>query len=269
MTFSFIDPWHDFLPREGGHVVSFMGSGGKTSLQLLVADIYEQEHVQTVLTNTTLCEVLPEVLAVPWNDLKQREAGEWPAKIYVHAGEDEQGKWRGLTGEQVDQLAELLPDRVALVEVDGARKMPLKIYRSGEPVWPERTSLAFVVLGVGAVGCKVEESVHRWGSKTLPGLENLRGDSVMEWRHLQTLLQAEGGYMAQLPVGVPAVLVLAGLSDQDDTIGLFEFVGQAMADPRLPLVVFCSRSVSEQASGASPTESWDMRTAAVDSPERS
>ncbi len=54
------------------------------------------------------------------------------------------------------------------------------------------------------------------------------------------LLLGEGGYLAQVPTGVPAVLSMTGLAEQDDSIGLFEFVGKAMADPALPLVMFCT-----------------------------
>jgi hypothetical protein len=37
------------------------------------------------------------------------------------------------------------------------------------------------------------------------------------------------------------VLALAGLEQQPDSVGLFEFTGRAMAHPRVPLVLFCSR----------------------------
>lgn len=54
------------------------------------------------------------------------------------------------------------------------------------------------------------------------------------------LLLVPNGYLAQVPTGVPTVLALTGLADQADSIGLFEFVGRAMARPELPLVMFCS-----------------------------
>ncbi len=241
MSFGFVDPWHLFLPRDKGHVLSFMGSGGKTSLLQFVAEVYAGEGIPTVLTTTTRCEVLPELRALTWAELQGTDVKTLPLRVYVHGGEIEPGKWGGLSAAQVDALGGLLPERIVLAEVDGAAKHPLKFYRADEPVWPGRTSLAVVVMGIGAVGGKVGAAVHRWGQMTFPPLAGLKDYSVLEWSHLADLLLAEGGYLDQVPAGVPAVLALAGLADQDDSIGLFEFVGRAMANPALPLAMFCSR----------------------------
>ncbi|PID81457.1 hypothetical protein CSB20_02920 [bacterium DOLZORAL124_64_63] len=158
--------------------------------------------------------------------------------LYLHAGVDEAGKWRGLPPEQVDQLGDIFADHVILVETDGSAKRPLKFYREWEPVWPDRTSLAVVVMGVGAVGMRAAEVVHRFDAAALPGLADLHPEKPWLWDHLLALLQAPDGYLAQVPPEVPAVLALGGLGAQDDSIGLFDFVGRAMADPRLPLVTF-------------------------------
>ena len=241
MSFSFVEPWHLFLPRDGGHVVAFMGSGGKTTLLQAAAAACAAAGGAAILTTTTRCEVLPGVAAVSWDELVSSGAAALPPVVYVHAGEAEPGKWAGLTPEQVDELGGLVPDRVVLVEVDGAAGLPLKLHRPGEPVWPGRTSLAVVVMGVGAVGSKAGGAVHRLGRVSLPPLADLRDHTVLEWDHVDRLLFAEGGYLDQVPTGVPAALALTGLQDQDDSIGLFEFVGRAMDHPALPLVVFCNR----------------------------
>ena len=61
MKFSFVDPWHGFLPREGGHVFALSGSGGKTSLMRALADWYAREGLPLVLTTTTRTEPLEGV----------------------------------------------------------------------------------------------------------------------------------------------------------------------------------------------------------------
>lgn len=240
MNFGFVDPWHDFLPRAGGHVLSFMGSGGKTTLMQTVAAVYAAEGFPTVLATTTRSEILPELEAVSWEQLQATDRGGLAATVFVHAGTDAEGKWRGLTAGQVDALGGLLPERVVLAEVDGAAKHPLKLYRANEPVWPERTSMAFVVLGVAAVGARPDSAVHRWGRIPYAPLADLADHGPLEWRHLARLLDCEGGYLDQVPPQVPAALVMAGLADQDDSIGLFEFVGRAMENPQLPLALFCT-----------------------------
>jgi len=239
VNYVFLDRWHDFVPREPGHVVAFMGSGGKTSLMRATAAVLVAEGVPVVMTTTTRSEPLAGVAALDLSaghgDAGMPAAG----SLFVHAGVGADGKWRGLEPGQVDRLAERFPAAVVLAEVDGSAERPLKIHRAGEPVWPGRTSLAVVVMGAGAVGRRAGEVVHRFGREESAALAGHREWTLVEWDHVAGLLLDAGGYLDRIPAGVPAVLALAGLEEQGDSIGLFGFVARAMADPRLPLVMFC------------------------------
>ena len=239
MNYAFVEPWHRFLPREGGHVVGLMGSGGKTSLLRIFADTYRSRGVPTIMTTTTRCEILPGVDHLTWADLDDTPAADLPATFFLSAGVGDDAKWRGLETDQVDELGRRFPRRVVLVEVDGAAKHPVKLYRPGEPCWPARTSLAVVVMGTAAIGERVGEVLHRFGRQTFAPLAEVAASDDFVWDHLRHLLLAEGGYLAQVPAGVPALLALTGLDDLADSVGLFDFVGRAMADERLPLIVFC------------------------------
>lgn len=242
MNYVFLENWHDFMPREAGHVVAFMGSGGKTSLMMETARVLGTEGVPVVLTTTTRTEPLKGVTVVELADLREGPLGgdgpdEGPR--FVRAGCGPDGKWSGLTCREVDGLVARFPSVVILVEVDGAAKLPLKIHRPDEPLWPALTSLAVVVMGAGAVGCRAGEVVHRFGREHSLPLADHAEWSLVEWDNVAGLLLGEGGYLDRVPTGVPAVLALAGLGGQPDSIGLFEFVARAMSDPRLPLVMFC------------------------------
>ncbi len=239
MNFTFVDPWHLFLPREGGHVVGICGSGGKTSLLRAMGRILESEGVPTILTSTTCTEALDEFEV--WNlaDLQKTPPSALPLLFFLRNGLTSGGKWRGVSADNVDNLGKHFPDRVILAEVDGSAGMPLKLYRPGEPVWPSRTSLAVVVMSQGAVGEKTGAVVHRFGRQRFEPFDELRADSVWMWEHSHILLTAVGGYLDQVPPDVPRVLALTCMGDQEDSIGLFEFVAEAMKEERLPLVVFC------------------------------
>lgn len=239
MNYTFVEPWHQFLPHEGGHVIGLMGSGGKTSLLRILADVYAEAGLKTVLTTTTLCERLSGLPSLTWADLMADRDRDLPDTLFLTAGDTSDDKWRGLAPEQVDQLGGLLPDRVVLAEVDGAAKYPVKLHRPGEPVWPTRTSLAMVVMGTAAVGELTGDVLHRHGRRNFSPLADLKATDVFEWSSFSSLLLASGGYLDQVPVGIPALLALTGLDTLDDSIGLFDFVGRAMADTRLPLAVFC------------------------------
>ncbi len=245
MNFSFVDPWHLFLPREGGHVVGLCGSGGKTSLLQVFAVQLADEGVPLILTSTTRTENLAGFPVLDLADLATKAPGTLPRQFFLRDGLTSEGKWRGLSAEDVDRLSVRFSDRVILVEVDGSAGRPLKFYRPGEPVWPLRTSLAIIVMSMAAVGAKAGGVVHRFGKQPFKALEDLDADAVWLWDHSLTLLTAPEGYLSQVPAQVPAVLALTGMASQDDSIGLFDFVGRAMEENRLPLVVFCETSGDE------------------------
>jgi probable selenium-dependent hydroxylase accessory protein YqeC len=241
VSYSFLDPWHGFLPKEGGHILSIMGSGGKTSLLLALGKLYQQWNIPVVLTTTTKSETLSDIPRIAMDDLASKIVlrDDLPQLFFLHNGLDEDRKMAGLAPEMVDNLGAWFPDHVILAEVDGAAKMPLKIHRQGEPVWPHRTSMALVVMNVSAVGDPVGKVVHRFGRETNVALAKLKEWENLEWEQLADLLLGDNGYLEQVPSEVPAVLVMTGMDTQDDSIGLFAFVGQAMDHDRLPIVTFC------------------------------
>jgi len=239
VNFGFINPWHLFLPRETGHVISLMGSGGKTSLLLSLADVYQEMAQSVVLTTTTMSEPISGVEAVEFRELEKLDPDRLPEVFFLHGGLAPDGKWTGLPPETVDELGGSFPDRIVLAEVDGSAKLPVKLHRPGEPVWPDRTSLAIVVMGTAAVGAQTAGVLHRFGRVKWPPLQELEAWTVWEWDHALTLLLEPGGYLSRVPEGVPCVLALTGLEDQADSIGLFDFVGRAMADTRIPMIMFC------------------------------
>jgi probable selenium-dependent hydroxylase accessory protein YqeC len=239
VNFGFIDPWHQFLPRETGHVISLMGSGGKTSLLLDFAAVYREIGKPVILTTTTMCEPLPGVEGFSIIELADADPYNLPHAYFLHGGLTPDGKWAGLPPETVGKLGRVNPTRNILVEVDGAAKLPVKLHRPDEPVWPTLNSLAVIVMGIAAVGSQTEGILHRFGRVEWPPLADLKSWTVWEWEHQLKLLMEPGGYLSRVPEGIPCVLALTGMGEQPDSIGLFEFVGKAMDNPRLPLVMFC------------------------------
>jgi len=226
-------------------VIALSGSGGKTSLMMTLANWYREQEISLILTTTTRTEALPDIPVIePGNPGAESRESDQPL-FFLRSGVDSQGKWLGLTSEAVDRLGDDHPDRVILVEVDGAGKKALKYYRDGEPVWPARTSLALVVMGLGALGEAAGDAVFRFGRVDFRPQEQLSPETFLTWDHYYSLLADEGGYLDHVPPEVPVVLVLAGMGDLADSIGLFEFMGRAMAHPRIPLALFCETSGQE------------------------
>lgn len=241
MAFAFLEPWHLFLPRAPGHVVALSGSGGKTTMLGEIARVWSADGVQFVATTTTRTQPVAGFGGVSAADGPGIPPGLCLATTaalptFLHGGQLPDGKWAGLPAAAVDALPGLV-----LAEVDGAAGLPFKYYRTGEPVWPARTSLALVVMGVGGIGERAGNVVHRLGRGEAVDPVGIGADEVWQWDHALALLTGPGGYLDQVPPEVPVALVLAGVEQQPDSIGLFGFTGRAMEHPRLPLVVFCSR----------------------------
>ncbi len=239
MNFSFVDPWHLFLPRDGGHVVALSGSGGKTSLLQVFAAQLVSEDVKAIFTCTTRTEALPGFPVYDLADVEASDPEHLPAHFYVRDSITKDEKWLGVEADDVDRLSSKFSDRVIVVEVDGSACLPLKFYQPEEPVWPRLTSLAVVVMGTSAVGEAAGDVVHRFDRQEFPPLKELKAHDVWQWDHSYTLLTAPGGYLEQVPADIPVVLAMTSLAQQDDSIGMFEFVGKVMENDRMPLVVFC------------------------------
>ena len=237
MEFCFLDAWHDFLPREGGHVVAVCGGGGKTSLLAAAAAALRAAGTPVAVTSTTRTEPLvwPGLRVAAWAEVAQGALRDEPL-LFVQGGEHADGKWRGLAPAEVDALGGLLPRHVVLVEADGSAGLPVKIHRDDEPVWPARTSLAIVVMGLSALGRPVGEVLHRHGRLQAPGLPRDPAE-IWSWELMFRLLHGAGGYLARVPAGVPVVVALTQLAACADSVGLFGFVARVMDEAGVPLVV--------------------------------
>lgn len=242
VDYRFFEPWHLFLPREAGHVVSAFGGGGKTALLSAMAAVFRGEGVPAAVTTTTRSEPLdwPGLEPLELAELTRgpaHPAGDGRTIPFVRDGLHGDGKWRGLAPEAADGLEAQLPGRVLLVEADGSAGLPVKLHEDGEPVWPARTSLAVAVMGLAAVGRPAAEVLHRHGRRTAPWGELAPG-VTWDWELMFRLLAGPGGYLARVPEGVPPLLVLTQLAGLADSLGLFAFVGRVMAETAVPIVVF-------------------------------
>jgi len=121
---------------------------------------------------------------------------------------------------------------VVLADADGPADRPLRL-PGPALAWPGRTSLAVVEVGVAVAGGFVRDALEPADAERA----GLAPDAVFTWDDLADLLldPARTG----LPPAAPIVLALTGLREQPDSIGLFGFAGRVMADPRLPVVLFC------------------------------
>ncbi|MCB1183410.1 hypothetical protein KDM41_08245 [bacterium] len=243
MSFGFAQPWHLFLPREGGHLVAIGGCGGREDFLSAMVAVYRDEGVAVaVATIGAGGASAPRGPTVAWSDLVAGKPMVPAGVVHVHGGDEaEAGQVADITAEQADELGRLLPDHVVLVTVGPEAGRPLADPAVVAGSWPARTSLALLAVGVGAVGGPAGRNIARSGAAPSGPLADLPAHAVLTWDHLAELVGGERGLGTLLPTA-PRVLALAGLEDQDDSIGLFAFCDRMMAEAAWPLVVFGTRT---------------------------
>ena len=157
------------FPFKEHMVISFTGGGGKTSAMFSLADELTDMGKRVIVTTSThiFCpqdrEVVPADQAeTVQNYLKGQK--EWHSdrtgQVLVTGKPVPGGKLKGMAIEEMEKLPGLAD--VLLVEADGAKRLPLKIPKEGEPVLLKSTYGVIGCAGLDAIGGQWEEKCFRW-----------------------------------------------------------------------------------------------------------
>lgn len=153
-----------------GGVISLVGAGGKTTLMSALAKELTTTGESVITTTTTkifdwqapgssliiepdeekmIAQLIPE--------LKRHRHVTLASKRLI-----DEGKLKGISPELIVRLAELEQIAYIIVEADGAARRPLKAPNATEPVIPQNTSLVISIVGIDALGSRLnEENVFR------------------------------------------------------------------------------------------------------------
>ncbi|MBW2261387.1 MAG: putative selenium-dependent hydroxylase accessory protein YqeC, partial [Deltaproteobacteria bacterium] len=175
--------------------MALAGAGGKTSLMWHLTGRLADRGCRVAATTTTRVRAGEEPAGTPvlsWRggsdpvpDLEDALARGAPP--LVTSGRMDGGKHIGLTPGQVDELAARVDHLI--VEADGARGLPLKLPREGEPVLPSSATHLVVVVGLAALGRPA-------GPDTCLGTDGLVEEgAVLDPDRIRSLLLGPGGYL--------------------------------------------------------------------------
>ncbi len=201
----------DYLPLpEGRYSLALNGGGGKSSFMYRLAR-EEAAAGKAVVVGTTTnimrpapeeaallldTERLPEVLA-PGKVVCPGVPAAAAEKI---AGPPER-YWRGAAA-----MADCL-----ILETDGAKRLPTKVCREGEPVVPPWIDCLLGVAGLDAVGRPFREVCFR--AELACALLGVLPEDPVEPRHLAALLLSGQGQRKGLPPGASYAVVLNKADD--------------------------------------------------------
>lgn len=191
-----------FLPQGKG-VVAFVGAGGKTTHLLHFArELAADDRPVLVTTTTHLADPREEentfarVLFRP--DLEQPPTpGSAPppeplggVTLLVSRPADGPGKLKGIDASRIAQLRTAWD--LILVEADGSKRLPVKAPAPWEPVVPEGTDLVVGVMGLDALGERMDErTVHR--PELFATVTGCAPGDAIGWDHLVALVRHPEG----------------------------------------------------------------------------
>lgn len=196
-------------------VVSFVGGGGKSTAMLRLAAELAAHGKRVLVTTTTHLfasqglEQGPVVRHDGTADIIARTSAALAERspVVVVGPDAQDGKVAGVPPELVDELARSGIADAVLVEADGARGRPLKAPAGHEPVVPSSTTLLVPVVGITAIGMRLDaEHVHRPESVARLARENL-GELVTVDTVARVVASVEGGLKGNPPAAAAVVLV--------------------------------------------------------------
>lgn len=155
------------LELQEKEIIAAYGGGGKTTLLYRLAGELAQAGQKVLFTTTTKIfrpETIPVVLSASLEEalFKLEQYFKHNNIVTLAASVLDNGKLVGIETSWLEKIVENSAARYILVEADGAAHKPIKGHASFEPVLPPNTGLLLPVLGLDALGLRLDpRDVHR------------------------------------------------------------------------------------------------------------
>ncbi len=202
-----------------GHVVAFVGAGGKTTLIYRLAAEARDAGLRVLVTTTTHMGMLPAEVT---GAVLVEEGGDSTADLVRALDADgratllgrrvREDKLVGVSPERVDALRHLAD--LVLVEADGARGRSLKVPAPHEPVIPACATAVVVVCGLDVVGAPLDdERVHRL--ELVAAATGIAPGEPVDVDGVATALRHAPGYASRIPRHARALAFLNKAEDEE------------------------------------------------------
>ena len=223
-----------------GQPCAITGSGGKTTLLWHLAALAGQNSRVLVSVTAKILPPPPGVCDRILLDPAAYDPADHPDHtiILVAGGRDERGKLTGIDEAAMKRLTH--PEIYFIMEADGSRGLPLKMWHDHEPPVHPGTALTLGVIPVTALGRPVgPDTVYNWPAfSRLTGLD--QGDA-MTGEAFARLVLAPGGLFKNSPGR--QVLVINQADDDElfaKALALADLIAGRDADHRLSAILCLS-----------------------------
>lgn len=214
----------------GPYVIALAGAGGKTSIIRRLAWEGKKRGARVLVTTTTHME-RPSRLGVFTSKAEDVREMLDRESLAVAGSLTDQGKMRAVNEDFYETICPMAD--LVLVEADGAKRLPIKVPRQGEPVIPANTDLIACVSGLTALWQSGAKRCFRLDCALEIMNQHGRRDYLEsgQWRIVPEDIGCLmlHGYLEPLRGKYKNALVLPVLN-QADTPGLAALAGQIMED---------------------------------------
>lgn len=155
------------LELKEGEIIAAYGAGGKTTLLYRLAQELADTGRKVLLTTTTkilLPKNIPSVLCSFFDEALFKLEQLFKNRDIVVLGNSllKDSKIKGIERSWLEEINRRQIASYVLVEADGAARKPIKGFAPYEPVFPSNATLLLPVLGLDALGVKLDShNVHR------------------------------------------------------------------------------------------------------------
>lgn len=225
-------------------VVCLVGGGGKTTLMFNLARELSEDHSCVVTTTTT--KIMPPSPSQTEELVTEKEEKALLDKVLpaigrrrhitvaLEGGSSE--KLAGISTRLASSIANLSGVSHLIIEGDGAARRPLKAPRSHEPVIPPDTTLVVAVVGIDALGGRLEED-NVFRSQIVADLLRIPLGTIVSADMIAELVTRPEG----IPKGAPpGAIVVPFINKVDLKDGLVEagMVARAILARRHPQIPY-------------------------------
>jgi probable selenium-dependent hydroxylase accessory protein YqeC len=204
----------------GKKIITFTGSGGKTTLMFQLARELVGHGKRIVTTTTTKIHIPSEDQSPHWmtiqgnsDGLRHRLENLKEPNLHLTLGWRvlQEGKLEGIPLSVIEEISRWDSPDMILIEADGSRGKGLKGHSFGEPVLPECTDIIIVVVALDELG-RPYDRLHVHRSQIIEEITGLKEGDILGVPALVALLLHEKGYLNHAGAG-DKILILNKILD--------------------------------------------------------
>lgn len=200
----------DFTKKE---LICLVGAGGKTTtLFKLAKELKALDKKVLITTSTAIYYPNDEdydklMINSSSNVFQSIEKAEKGTITIMGRDVSQDNKLLGLDKKLIEQIHNKKVFDFILVEADGAKKKPIKAPASHEPVIPNNVDKTVGVVGLDAIGKKInEKKVHR--AALFCQITNSKAEETIDEKHISKLIAHSLGLFKDVPKGCKKYVLL-------------------------------------------------------------